>query len=69
MEQTVVYVMFAGADARYVFPTPKDEFLRNWNDSIIGCGYYTGDDVKGNTIIINPSHCGTIEIGVNDGRL
>lgn len=69
MNQTVVYIMLANADARYVFPENKELFLKIWDNNIVGCGFFTGVDVNGDTIIISPNQCSTIKIAENDGRI
>lgn len=69
MEETVVYVMLANADARYIFPMKKERFLEIWSDNIIGFGFFTGVDKNGDTVIINPNQCSTIKIAENDGRI
>ena len=62
MEHTEVYVMLANADARYVFPVEQERFMKVWHNHIAGCGYFTGNDIYGDVIIINPSQSSTVKI-------
>lgn len=58
----LVYVMFNGASETYKFEGTLKEFKDRWENHNAGIGYFTGKDVEGEIIIINPSNCGTIKM-------
>ena len=60
--KTCVYIMFNGADKTIYFPMDKKTFMSRWDNHVIGCGYLTMDDEEGNTVVINPSNCGVVDI-------
>lgn len=60
--KTNVYVCSNGADPQYTFDLEKEIFIKSWNNQLAGVGYFTGNDIKGRLVIINPSLCSLIEI-------
>jgi len=58
----IVDIMFNGATFSYKFDMSLESFIKIWDNHNAGVGYFTGEDVDRKTIIINPSHCGAIEM-------
>lgn len=59
--KTNVYICFNGASFDYVFDMELHQFVNLWKDQIVGQGYFSKYDEKGNFVVITPSQCGLIE--------
>lgn len=60
--KTQVFVFFNGLTRTYKFDIPLESFLQHWENHMAGQGYFTGIDINGSIVNINPSDCPIVEI-------
>jgi hypothetical protein len=62
LKKTEVAVHFNGDSNYYYFSMDKETFMKRWDNQLPAVGHFSLNDQNGNWIVINPSHCGVIEI-------
>lgn len=59
---TRIFVYNGEKEFVFEFEFPKDTLEFMFHNQVNAVGYFTAVTKNGNSIVINPSHCGVIEI-------